>query len=153
MMIVMLTVMCDDNDHRLSEHQQPSKIFKENLFNYDLSQSIDCRQKRPESIKSITSNASLCILVNIVCDNSVNASKGTLLKSKGSRPLISESDLEEGQRTKERLLCLRCWEGFQIRFLILDILIAANINTSEKYLSQSSFQTNEICIYMISLMH
>ena len=66
MMIVMLTVMCDDNDHRLSEHQQPSKIFKENLFNCDLSQSIDCRQKRPESIKSITSNTSLCILANSV---------------------------------------------------------------------------------------
>ena len=107
LMIVMLTVMCDDNDHRLSEHQQPSKIFKENLFNCDLSQSIDCRQKRPESVKSITSNASLCILANIVCDNSVDVSKAKLLKSKGSGPLISETDLEEGQRTKERLLCLR----------------------------------------------
>ena len=56
----------------------------------------------------------LCILANIVCDNSVNVSKAKLLKSKGSGPLISETDLEEGQRTKERLLCLRCWEGFQI---------------------------------------
>ena len=152
-MIVMLTAMCDDNDHRFSEHQQPSKIFKENLFNCDLSQSIDCRQKRPESVKSITSNASLCILANIVCDNSVNVSKAKLLKSKGSGPLISETDLEEGQRTKERLLCLRCWEGFQIRFLILDVLITANINKSEKYQSQTSIQINEIGIYMISLMH
>ena len=67
-------------------------------------------------------------------------------------PLISETDLEEGQRTKERLPCLRCWEGFQIRFLILDILITANINRSEKYQTQTSFQMNEICIYMISLM-
>ena len=62
-------------------------------------------------------------------------------------PLISETDLEEGQRTKERLLCLRCWEGFQIRFLILDTLITANINMSKKYQSQTSFQINEICMY------
>ena len=90
----------------------PQTFLKsENLFNYDLSQSIDCRQKRPESIKSITSNTSLCILANSL-RHSVDVSKAKLLKSKGSGPLLSESDLEEGQRTKERLLCLRCWEGF-----------------------------------------